>query len=164
MKFLFVICCLILLSYGNALTSRGDAFHPRNKLKGLPGKLLAQWEATKKPKQNNVHFSAGVKSLRVTPQQFGGDPTGQVDSTKALQGNNPINPNNPNNPNNFNVAALAYCLNVSTYTPGVFSFGAKDSGGCEVDLNGGEFLTSQPLLIPTNISNMRIGGNRNNPK
>ena len=56
------------------------------------------------------------------------------------------------------LAALAYCLNVSTYTPGDFSFGARDAGGCEVDLDGGEFLTSQTLAIPAYVSNIRIGG------
>ena len=55
-------------------------------------------------------------------------------------------------------AALAFCLNVSSYTPGVFSFGSKSAGGCEVDLDGGQYLTSQQLYIPVNISNLRIGG------
>lgn len=140
MKFLFFIVLLVFLSHTDALKSQGYAFHPRNKLPGLPSKLLTRWQTTKKPKDVTTYFNSGVDALRVTPQSFGGDPTGTVDSTKALQ------------------AALAYCLNVSTYTPGVFPFGARNAGGCEVDLDGGEFLTSQTMLIPPNISNIRIGG------
>ena len=88
MKFLYFIATLLVLltHHSDALKSQGYAFHPKNKLKGLPNKLLKRWEANKKPKQVVTHFNAGVNPYRVTPQSFGGDPTGKTDSTKALQG------------------------------------------------------------------------------
>jgi hypothetical protein len=78
-------------------------------------------------------------SMRVTPTQFGGDPTGATDSTDAV------------------LAAVQTCINASVASVnGNFSFGARDALGCTVDLEGGEFLISKTLVIPTGISNMRI--------
>ena len=84
--FLFFILCVLLINNSYALKSQGDSFHPKNKLKGLPTKLLNRWETTKQPRQVTTHFAAGNDALRVTPAQYGADPTGQTDSTKALQG------------------------------------------------------------------------------
>ena len=90
-----------------------------------------------------------VGGLRLSPEQFGGDPTGQRDSWAAL------------------TEALHHCLNQSTVSPNGFfpgqdtepSFGPiRDMGGCHIDLNGGEYLISQPLKIPEMNANMQLGG------
>eukprot|EP00937_MAST-01D_sp_MAST-1D-sp2_P002302 g2302.t1 len=83
---------------------------------------------------------AGVTGrLRVTPARFGGDPTGATDSTDAV------------------LVALQTCINASIASVrGDFSFGARDALGCTVDLDGGEYLISKTLVIPTGLSNMRI--------
>jgi hypothetical protein len=47
-------------------------------------------------------------------------------------------------------------VNVSKFTNATFPDGAGDAGGCTVDLDGGEYLVSQTLVIPTYVSNMRI--------
>ena len=77
--------------------------------------------------------------LRASPAQLGGDPTGKVDSTVAVQ------------------AALAFCVNRSRHTAGIFPVDARDAGGCTVDLEGGEYLISTTLRIPAYTSNMQIG-------
>ena len=78
-------------------------------------------------------------ALRVTPAQFGGDPTGATDSTAGV------------------LAAVATCINASiASTNGAFSFGSHDARGCTVDLEGGEYLISKPIVIPTGVSNMRV--------
>ena len=75
---LLTLCLILLINLTVGLTSRGASFHPKNKLKGLPRELLTRWETTKKPRQITTYFDSGFKALRVTPGQFGGDPTGQV--------------------------------------------------------------------------------------
>lgn len=37
-----------------------------------------------------------------------------------------------------------------------FPVGARDAGGCTVDLEGGEYLISETLLIPTYTSDIQI--------
>jgi hypothetical protein len=54
--------------------------------------------------------SADGSGFRVTPTQFGGDPTGVKDSTAAV------------------LAAVAACVNRSNHTSGVFPVGARDAG------------------------------------
>ena len=77
--------------------------------------------------------------LCVSPTQWGGDPTGKVDSSQAVQ------------------AALAFCVNRSRHTAhGDFPTTARDGGGCTVDLEGGEYLISATLRIPAYTSNMQI--------
>ena len=82
--------------------------------------------------------------FRATPTQFGGDPTGVLDSTGAV------------------LAALAVCLKAANRTSGThsarFPVGAHDAGGCILDLDGGEWLVSAPVVIPTYVSNMQISG------
>ena len=77
--------------------------------------------------------------LCASPAQYGGDPTGKVDSTAAVQ------------------AALDFCINASRHIDGIFPVGARDAGGCTVDLQGGEYLISTTLRIPAYTSNMQIG-------
>lgn len=84
----------------------------------------------------------------VSPLEFGGDPTGRVDSTKSLQ------------------RCIEVCVSQATDSPnGLFpgsrSFGngraIRDMGGCRVDLGGGEFLISAPIVIPEYNGNMQLG-------
>ena len=90
-------------------------------------------------------FSAG---LSVVPTDFGADPTGRKDSWAAL------------------TAAMGACLNQSKLSPngnfpGDTSFGngkaIRDAGGCSVDLSGGEYRISQPLVLPEYVANMQFG-------
>jgi hypothetical protein len=86
--------------------------------------------------------------LRVSPVDLGGDPTGRKDSWDALN------------------AALNVCLNQSKLSPngnfpGDTSFGngkaIRDMGGCEIDLEGGEYRISKPLVLPEYNANMQFG-------
>ena len=90
-------------------------------------------------------FSASVS---VVPTDFGADPTGRKDSWAALN------------------AAMGACLNQSKLSPngnfpGDTSFGnghaIRDAGGCSVDLSGGEYRISQPLVLPEYVANMQFG-------
>lgn len=90
-------------------------------------------------------FRAGLK---VSPLTFGGDPTGRKDSWTAVN------------------AALNVCLNQSSLSPNGFfpgqdttpSFGPiRDMGGCDIDLEGGEYLLSRPIVIPEMNANMQLG-------
>lgn len=102
----------------------------KNRLRRLRSPLLAPFDADA--------LDEG-RGLRVTPAAYGGDPTGQRDSTAAL------------------LKALEYCINASSFHPDrTFPDGAGDAGGCTVDLDGGEYLLSQTLVIPTYVSNVRI--------
>ena len=90
-------------------------------------------------------FAAGYS---VSPQSFGADPTGRKDSWAALN------------------AAIGVCLNQSAISPngnfpGDTSFGngkaIRDMGGCDIDLGGGEYLISRPLVLPEYNANMQFG-------
>lgn len=92
--------------------------------------------------------STRQSGLRVRPADHGADPTGVKDSTAGLK------------------AAIGVCLNQSALSPnGLFpgstSFpnqeGIRDMGGCIVDLDGGEYKISAPLLIPEYNANMVMG-------
>jgi hypothetical protein len=91
---------------------------------------------------------AFTTGLRVSPVQFGADPTGVKDSWAALN------------------QCLNHCLNQSKLSPNGFfpgqdstpSFGPiRDMGGCDIDLEGGEYLISQPLILPPMNANMQFG-------
>ena len=90
-------------------------------------------------------FKAG---LRVSPTEFGADPTGRKDSWAAIN------------------SALQVCLNQSKISPngnfpGDTSFGngksIRDMGGCDIDLGGGEYRISQPIVLPEYNANMQFG-------
>jgi len=90
-------------------------------------------------------FAAG---MRVNPIDHGADPTGRNDSWAALN------------------AALGVCLQQSALSPngnfpGDTSFGngkaVRDMGGCDIDLQGGEYRISQPLVLPEYNANMQFG-------
>ena len=67
---------------------------------------------------------------RVSPAEYGGDPTGKVDSTAAVQAA---------------VAALLVAGNTSAH--GMAS-GITNLGGAMLDLAGGTYLISKPLALP----------------
>lgn len=86
---------------------------------------------------------------RTSPLDFGGDPSGRLDSLAALN------------------ACVQFCVNYSQaidflgHFPGDASFNngkyIANAGGCEIDLAGGEYLLSAPLLIPKYLANLRLG-------
>ncbi len=72
-----------------------------------------------------------ASDLVISPVSFGADPTGQRDSTQALQ------------------MAVAAVLD-SWHERGSHNMSApvKDLGGITLDLQGGTYLTSEPLHFP----------------
>ena len=125
---------------------------PHHPVHRAPADLLSRI-ATSNPQILN-HNSPPLRplktsGLRVTPAQFGGDPTGRADSWAALD------------------AALTHCLNQSVLSPNGFFPGQdttpvfgpiRDMGGCDIDLDGGEYLMSKTLSIPEMNANMQLGG------
>lgn len=111
------------------------SWDPSSKLRNTPHHLKARMAALARGPSS---CSAPGGGLRATPTEYGGDPTGTVDSTAAVQ------------------KALQFCINASNHIPGKFPVGARDAGGCTVDLEGGEFLISDTLLIPTYVSDIQI--------
>lgn len=87
--------------------------------------------------------------VRVSPLDFGGDPTGARDSAPALQ------------------ACVDYCVNYTTileplgHMVGDASFpGGKyiaNAGGCTIDLGGGEFKLAAPVVVPEYVGNINVG-------
>jgi len=71
----------------------------------------------------------------VSPVDFGADPTGVADSAAAF------------------TRAMAALLNRSH---GAMSAGIKDLGGAVLDLGGGTYSLSTPLVVPQMVGNMRI--------
>jgi hypothetical protein len=71
-----------------------------------------------------------------SPLDFGGDPSGVIDSTLAVQ------------------EALAAVLNASSTIHD--ASGIKDCGGATLDLQGGEYLVSEPIVIPALYGNFRL--------
>ena len=89
-----------------------------------------------------------ANGLRITPASMGADPTGRKDSWPALN------------------AAIHVCLNQSAISPNGFfpgedstpQFGPiRDMGGCDIDLEGGEYRISKPLKLPEMNANMQFG-------
>ena len=79
---------------------------------------------------------SGVRTYN--PADFGGDPSGQTDSTAAVS------------------AAVAALLSEARAS-GVLDGGDQhDAGGAAVDLAGGVFLIAAPLVIPAGYANLRI--------
>jgi hypothetical protein len=76
----------------------------------------------------------------VDPVDFGADPTGRSDSTKAFE------------------KATAVLFNVSAYASHDMASGIHNLGGATLDLNGGEYLISEPIHVPPLVGNVRIRG------
>jgi len=76
----------------------------------------------------------------ITPSQYGADPTGSTDSTNAF------------------MQAMAALTNVSAHAAHPMATTIADLGGATLDLQGGEYLISTPLIIPPHVGNVRIRG------
>ena len=116
----------------------------RSRLAAHPAVTAFASSESRTPVESN--FSPGV---RVSPLDYGGDPTGVRDSSDAL------------------ASCISACVNYSItldalgHFPGDSSFGnghyIANAGGCSIDLGGGEYLLSKPLLFPEYIGNMVFG-------
>lgn len=71
---------------------------------------------------------------------FGADPTGKTDATAAVQ------------------AAVSAMLNTTRIAPAPMASGIANLGGAVLDLAGGEFLISAPVMIPPFLGNVRVSG------
>ena len=93
--------------------------------------------------------SSVAPGVRISPLDFGADPTGKSDSSDALQ------------------SCIQACANYSSvidslgHFPGDASFGngkyIRNAGGCVIDLAGGEYMLSKPVTFPEYIANINFG-------
>ena len=74
------------------------------------------------------------------PVAFGADPTGRTDSTKAF------------------VAAMLALTNATARADDPMADCIANLGGATLELGGGEYLISSPLIIPPHVGNVRIRG------
>ena len=81
---------------------------------------------------------AAPGSPLLTPVDFGADPTGKVDASPAFA--------------ELLAALQARCAGVARN----MSDGIADCGGLVVDLQGGDYLLSQPFLVPQYVGNLRV--------
>lgn len=146
-----IFCCIVAAA---AALSSLPAKHPQNV---APSALLSRIARSNPASLTGAEPSRPgsgpsrppfLPGLRVTPSVFGGDPTGRKDSWAALN------------------ACLSHCLNQSALSPNGFfpgqastpSFGPiRDMGGCDIDLEGGEYVwhlytppvsPCSPLFVP----------------
>lgn len=134
---------LIVAGQGGSFTYRNHdrrvaAFHAQ-----VPGRIRQRASTLPMPA---VTAPKHLRSFRVKPTDFGADPTGVSDSTTMLQD------------------AVSACVNRSVAnTNGVFpgmedGWGpVRDAGGCVIDLDGGEYRISGPVVIPEFVANMEFG-------
>lgn len=92
-------------------------------------------------------LSSGMMSLSASqllsslnPVAYGADPTGKTDSTKAFE------------------ALCAQLFNASAHASHDMASGIVDFGGATLDLNGGEYVVSAPIVVPVFVGNVRITG------
>merc|ERR1711871_1423452 len=79
----------------------------------------------------------------ISPTDFGADPTGRKDSTLGIQ---------------QAVSALLKQCDGSERARHYMAKGIADCGGVVMDLSGGEFLISEPIVIPPGVGNINING------
>ena len=93
------------------------------------------------PSSGSDSLSSSSSSLTsVDPRDYGADPTGNTDSTPAFD------------------KALAALFNTSALAPKQMASNITDFGGATLDLNGGVYLISAPVLVPLLAGNVRITG------
>ena len=94
------------------------------------------------PSSSSSSFSSSSVGpvLSLNPADFGGDPTGRTDSTAAF------------------AALCAQLFNASSRANNHMASHITDFGGATLDLAGGEFLISAPVLVPVLVGNARITG------
>jgi hypothetical protein len=139
----FLLTATVVAAFGFEAPSA-----PRMLLRRLEESRHALLTEVEVKSQDSKAASPGF-GVRVSPLEFGGDPLGQSDSAAALQ------------------ACITFCQNYSVaidalgHFPGDASFHnghyIANGGGCEIDLGGGEFLLSKPVLIPEYLGNIRLG-------
>eukprot|EP00049_Salpingoeca_infusionum_P018503 m.357516 g.357516 ORF g.357516 m.357516 type:complete len:466 (+) comp17860_c0_seq1:99-1496(+) len=84
-------------------------------------------------------FSEPCSSKRtIVPSAFGADPTGIKDSTEALQ------------------SAMSALLNFSCIAKASMVSNITDLGGSTLDLEGGQYLISDTIVVPQNFGNLYI--------
>eukprot|EP00051_Salpingoeca_urceolata_P012150 m.150747 g.150747 ORF g.150747 m.150747 type:complete len:494 (-) comp17391_c0_seq1:77-1558(-) len=146
MAFSIPLCAVVVVVV--AMASASAAVRPSTLHHARAPSDLAARVARKAP-QAILHLPTAPRpGLRLRPADFGGDPTGRKDSWASIN------------------SCVQGCLNQSSLSPnghfpGDTSFGdgtfIKDMGGCNVDLDGGEFLISKPIQIPQFNANMQFG-------
>jgi len=77
---------------------------------------------------------------RLRPADYGADPTGKDDSTEAM------------------AKAMKALLETSASTEVNMSSNIRNLGGATLDLDGGIYLISQPVVIPAFVGNVGISG------
>ena len=115
--------------------------HARNRaaaLRAMPArsKTLARARASMRAWRAPRHTTAAPWEP-IYPAAFGADPTGRADSSAAFD------------------AALAALLARGT-AGRVDEGGTVDLGGAAIDLQGGDYLISRPLVFPSNYSNFAL--------
>ena len=74
----------------------------------------------------------------INPIDFGADPTGKQDSTEAM------------------LKAMGALLNATGKASHHMASGIVDLGGSTLDLQGGQYLISKPLVVPQFFGNLRV--------
>ena len=124
-------------------TNHQEAFELFNKARSLGNRQRSRAGAISaiRSTQNKCILSSppSSSSFRVTPIDFGADPTGKTDSTKAF------------------TAALHSLLNHTSSLPQMAS-SIINHGGVILDLAGGVYTISQSVTIPVLVGNIQITG------
>ena len=89
---------------------------------------------------NSPPSSSNSYRFTATPEEYGGDPTGSMDSTAAVK------------------AAVEALLNRTASSIPPMASGIVNVGGASLDLAGGAYLISQPVQVPSYVGNFHIGG------
>jgi hypothetical protein len=134
------------------LISSVFSLSPKNLPHSLRSRLEKYSHPLLTPQQTTPSIGSGEDvspGVRVTPLDFGADPTGKSDSSDAIQ------------------SCVQFCVNYSSvidflgHFPGDASFGngkyIRNAGGCVIDLSGGEYLLSKPIVFPEYIANINFG-------
>lgn len=128
----------------------GPAGAPRRRqVDRLPSSVLYPADAHPQTRARHRRVIAGWRAPTVdadapliTPVTFGADPTGRADSTAAFK--------------EAIAAALSRNSGHNNMSDCSKTEDIVDLGGVVIDLQGGDYLVSEPLLIPKCYGNMRV--------
>eukprot|EP00937_MAST-01D_sp_MAST-1D-sp2_P000160 g160.t1 len=99
------------------------------------------WLAARRQREELAIDIEGSAAARlIYPADFGADPTGATDSTAAFQ------------------RAVAALLNHTASPTPPMADAIVNLGGATLDLAGGEYLLSAPIVIPKLVGNVRVRG------
>eukprot|EP00041_Stephanoeca_diplocostata_P018942 m.401419 g.401419 ORF g.401419 m.401419 type:complete len:547 (-) comp21165_c0_seq9:182-1822(-) len=90
--------------------------------------------------ENSKSPETSSSAQSISPLDCGADPSGKTDSTDAL------------------LSCMAKLLNASAHGSDPMADKIVNLGGATLDLSGGEYLISAPLVIPKLVGNVRITG------